>query len=47
MPTRPVKRLSLQVALPFVQPAIEVPVPMPARSSAQRMLVLIARILDR
>jgi hypothetical protein len=46
MPTRPVKRLSLQVALPFVQPAIEVPVPMPARSSAQRMLVLIARILD-
>lgn len=41
----PAKRLSLQVALPFVQPAVDVSVPMPARSSAQRMLVLIARIL--
>ena len=43
---RPVRHLSLQVALPFLQPTIEVPVPMPARTSAQRMLVLVARILD-
>lgn len=44
---RPVRQLSLQVALPFVQPAVELPVPMPARSPAQRMLVLIARILSQ
>ena len=42
---RPTRKFSLQVALPFVQPATDIAVPMPARSPAQKMLVLINRVL--
>jgi hypothetical protein len=37
-------RFSLQVALPFIQPAIELPVPRPTRGPAEKMLVLIKQI---
>ncbi|WP_250038275.1 hypothetical protein [Paractinoplanes maris] len=35
------KHFSLQVALPFVQPAVDLPLPLPAHTPAQRLLVLI------
>jgi hypothetical protein len=38
------RHLSLQVALPFIQPAIEIPVPWPTRNPAEKMLVLIRMI---
>ena len=42
---RPTRKFSLQVALPFVSPATDIAVPMPARSPAQKMLVLIGWVL--
>jgi hypothetical protein len=44
-PTRNHSRFSLQVSLPLLQPAFEVPIPLPARSPGQKMLVLIKWIL--
>jgi len=35
------KKFSLQVALPFVQPTFDLPLPLPAHTPAQRLLVLI------
>jgi hypothetical protein len=39
-PVRPRGRFSLQASIPFLQPAVEIPVPLPAHSPAQRMLGL-------
>jgi hypothetical protein len=39
-PTRPATRFTLQASLPFLQPAVDIPLPLPARSPAQRMLGL-------
>jgi hypothetical protein len=44
-PARPARRFSLQVALPFVQPAFDVGVPLPARTPAQRLLVFVGWVL--
>jgi hypothetical protein len=44
-PTRNHSRFSLQVSLPLLQPAFEVPIPLPARSPGQKMFVLIKWIL--
>jgi hypothetical protein len=44
-PVRPMRKFSLQVALPFVQPATDIAIPMPARTPAQKMLVLISLVL--
>ncbi|MCY1143066.1 hypothetical protein OWR29_34155 [Actinoplanes sp. Pm04-4] len=38
-------KISLQVALPLVQPAFDVPMPLPAHSPAQKMLVFIKWML--
>jgi hypothetical protein len=39
-PVRPRGKFSLQASIPLLQPAIELPVPLPARSPAQKMLGL-------
>jgi hypothetical protein len=39
------RRFSLQLALPFVQPSFDVPLPLPATSPAQRLLLLIDRLM--
>jgi len=44
-PVRPTWKFSLQVALPFLSPATDIAVPMPARTPAQKMLVLIGWVL--
>jgi hypothetical protein len=39
-PVRPRGRFSLQASIPLLQPAVDIPVPLPARSPAQKMLGL-------
>jgi hypothetical protein len=44
--TKPnMRKLSLQVAIPFLSPSLDVPVPTLTRSPAKKLLVLVERLI--